>query len=511
MSSGACLPAAQYLRMSTDHQEYSLDNQAEVIRKYAEVRGFEVIKTYTDNAKSGLVLKHRKGLAQLLSDVVGGPQPYRAILVYDVSRWGRFQDTDESAYYEFLCKNAGLPIHYCAEQFVNDGAMPNVVMKALKRAMAAEYSRELSAKVFAGEKRISQRGFWVGSMPGYGLRRMLCSSDGSHKQIMEFHERKSLTTDRVTLVPGPAEEVETVRKIFRMILEGQILRQIASHLNEQRVKGPRGGNWGASTVYDIVKNPKYMGTQIWARTTGKLGQPRVKTPGSEWVVRTYAFESIIDEQTFTAAQEHIAHSKPDQYLLDCLRLLLATEGSLGRSEIRITPGMPCEETYVNRFGSLRKAFAMVGFERHDLSRAYQTVRRVQHLRSEVVKSLLNRFPKKVRLQQENPQHRPILHFDGARPLLVVVCKSLPLRNGEPRWILSAHIKWNHAVILCWCNRANTEIEKFSVFCSLPRGQFTFSEDDFNSPECRSATDVCSLFRSNNLDKLLRPLDHRGSV
>jgi hypothetical protein len=78
MSSGACLPAAQYLRMSTDHQEYSLDNQAEVIRKYAEVRGFEVIKTYTDNAKSGLVLKHRKGLAQLLSDVVGGPQPYRA-------------------------------------------------------------------------------------------------------------------------------------------------------------------------------------------------------------------------------------------------------------------------------------------------------------------------------------------------------------------------------------------------------------------------------------------------
>jgi DNA invertase Pin-like site-specific DNA recombinase len=127
--------------MSTDHQEYSLDNQADVIRKYADLQGFEIIKTYTDNAKSGLVLKHRRGLAQLLSDVVGGPQPYRVILVYDISRWGRFQDADESAYYEFLCKSSGLPIHYCAEQFVNDGAMPNVVMKALKRAMAAEYSR----------------------------------------------------------------------------------------------------------------------------------------------------------------------------------------------------------------------------------------------------------------------------------------------------------------------------------------------------------------------------------
>jgi DNA invertase Pin-like site-specific DNA recombinase len=507
MSSGSRLPAAQYLRMSTDHQQYSIDNQADMIRKYADAQGFEIIKTYADEAKSGLALKHRLGLAKLLSDVVGGPQPYKAILVYDVSRWGRFQDADESAYYEFLCKSAGLPIHYCAEQFVNDGAMPNVVMKALKRAMAAEYSRELSSKVFEGEKRISQLGFWVGSVPGYGLRRMLCSSDGTHKQIMEFHERKNLNKDRVTLVPGPAEEVETVRKIFRMVLEGNTLKQIASQLNEQHVKGPRRGNWCTSTVCDIVKNPKYMGTQIWARSTGKLGQPRVRTSGSEWVVRTYAFEPIVDDHTFTAAQELIAHSKPDQYLLDCLRLLLATEGSLGRWEIRTTPGMPCEETYVNRFGSLTKAFALVGFERRDLSRAYQTVRRVQRLRSEVVKSLLIRFPKKVRLQQENRQYRPILHSDGARPLLVVVCKSVTLRNGKQRWILSGHIKWNYPVLLCRCNRANTEIEKFSVFASLPRGRLTFTEDDVNPPECRSATDVCSLFGSKTMDKPLRCTDH----
>ena len=126
MASPSAIPAAQYLRMSTEGQQYSLSNQMDAIRQYAEKQGFEIIKTYSDEAKSGLVLKHRLGLAQLLKDVVGGPQGYKAILVYDVSRWGRFQDADESAYYEFLCKNAGLPIHYCAEQFVNDGAMPNV-------------------------------------------------------------------------------------------------------------------------------------------------------------------------------------------------------------------------------------------------------------------------------------------------------------------------------------------------------------------------------------------------
>ena len=96
------VPAAQYLRMSTEHQQYSLQNQADAIGKYAIDRGFEVVKTYSDAAKSGLRLKNRGGLKQLLKDVVEGQVAFRAVLVYDVSRWGRFQDTDEAAHYEYL-------------------------------------------------------------------------------------------------------------------------------------------------------------------------------------------------------------------------------------------------------------------------------------------------------------------------------------------------------------------------------------------------------------------------
>jgi DNA invertase Pin-like site-specific DNA recombinase len=99
MADSLRIPAAQYLRMSTEHQQYSLENQSTAIQNYAEVCGFEVVRTYSDAAKSGLVLKHRTGLRQLLQDVVSGTSSYRAILVYDVSRWGRFQDTDESAHY----------------------------------------------------------------------------------------------------------------------------------------------------------------------------------------------------------------------------------------------------------------------------------------------------------------------------------------------------------------------------------------------------------------------------
>ena len=109
MTVNSLAPAAQYLRMSTDHQQYSLDNQADAIGKYAGNHGFVIVKTYSDQAKSGLSLKRRAGLKQLLKDTVEGHHDFKAILVYDVSRWGRFQDADEAAHYEYLCKSSVLP------------------------------------------------------------------------------------------------------------------------------------------------------------------------------------------------------------------------------------------------------------------------------------------------------------------------------------------------------------------------------------------------------------------
>ncbi len=52
--------AVQYLRMSTEHQRYSLANQSAAIAEYAGERGYEVIETYADAGKSGLSLRDRK-------------------------------------------------------------------------------------------------------------------------------------------------------------------------------------------------------------------------------------------------------------------------------------------------------------------------------------------------------------------------------------------------------------------------------------------------------------------
>jgi DNA invertase Pin-like site-specific DNA recombinase len=86
------IPAAEYLRVSTEHQQYSLEYQQFVIASYAARNNFVVVKTFADAGKSGLSLKDRMGLSELLSAVVSGNHKFSVVLVYDISRWGRFQD-----------------------------------------------------------------------------------------------------------------------------------------------------------------------------------------------------------------------------------------------------------------------------------------------------------------------------------------------------------------------------------------------------------------------------------
>src|SRR5208283_979518 len=211
--------AAQYVRMSTEHQQYSIENQQIVIAEYAATLGLQIVKTYADHARSGLDLAGRPGLKALLEDVKARREEFETILVYDVSRWGRFQDADESAYYEYICKRNRITVQYCAEQFENDGSPVSTIVKGVKRAMAGEYSRELSAKVFAGQCRLIELGFRQGGAPGFGLRRALIDQSGAPKGELSRGEQKSIQTDRVVLAVGSEIEVGMVREIYRRFVE----------------------------------------------------------------------------------------------------------------------------------------------------------------------------------------------------------------------------------------------------------------------------------------------------
>jgi DNA invertase Pin-like site-specific DNA recombinase len=111
MEAKPLVPAAQYVRMSTEDQQYSIANQEAAIQTHAMSHGYAVVSTYADAGKSGVEIKHRKELRRLLSDVMSGRAQFKVILVYDVSRWGRFQDVDKLPTMSFF---AGVRVSPCA-------------------------------------------------------------------------------------------------------------------------------------------------------------------------------------------------------------------------------------------------------------------------------------------------------------------------------------------------------------------------------------------------------------
>lgn len=382
--------AAQYVRMSTDLQKYSTENQAEAIAAYAARRGIEIVRTYADEGRSGLNIAGRDALKRLIDDVQSGNADYDAILVYDISRWGRFQDADESAYYEFICRERGIHVHYCAEQFDNDGSFQANVIKTVKRMMAGEYSRELSTKVFAGQCRLITMGYRQGGPAGYGLRRHLVNERNEPKTLLAAGEQKSLQTDRVILVPGPDVEIETVRQIYRwFVLEHRSEREIATALNGEGFVTDLGKSWTRSVVRQILSNEKYIGNNVYNRVSFKLKKQRVVNPPDMWIRRTGAFEAIVDPGLFEAAQTILAERArrfSDSDLLTMLSDLLSAKGVLSGMIIDEVESMPSTAAYRHRFGSLLRAYQLIGYTPDRDFRYVETNRQLRLMHPEVVAS-----------------------------------------------------------------------------------------------------------------------------
>lgn len=365
MPTGEQILAVEYVRMSTEHQKYSTENQSQIIHEYAQRRGIKIIKTYADEGKSGLKIDGRHALQRLLADVEGKASNFSTILVYDVSRWGRFQDSDEGAYYEYRCKRAGITVQYCAEQFENDGSPVSTIVKGVKRAMAGEYSRELSAKVFTGQCRLIELGYRQGGPAGFGLRRKLVDQSGETKALLARGEHKSIQTDRVILVPGPDEEVSTVRWIYRTFVEdGKLEREIAHDLNNRGILTDRGHEWSRGTVHQILINEKYIGNNVWNRVSFKLKRNRIRNAPDMLVRAENAFESIVDEPLFEAAQAIIRERSKrltDDQMLEALRQIYEAYGYLSGIVIDEAEQLPSSSAYHTRFGSLLRAYQLVGF------------------------------------------------------------------------------------------------------------------------------------------------------
>lgn len=380
------VPAAQYPRMSTEHQRYSLENQRVAIAAYAALRGYTIVETFIDPGKSGLSLNGRKGLKRLLGEVLQGRPRFREILVLDVSRWGRFQDVDQSAHYEFICRQAGIPVRYCAEPFENDGSPMSSIMKHMKRVMAAEYSRELSAKVSRAQRLQASLGFKQGGFAPLGLRRMLIDEDGRQRGLLKRGQHKRVNTDRTILVPGPPSEIALVRRIFKLYVDDKLSFQaIARRLNGSG-KRRAGTPFKPLAIQTILSSRLYIGEYVFGKTASNLGNV-VRLPEDRWVV-TKIMDPLIPEELFWRAQGHMeatrkGHVTTEKLLSDLARLF-AEHGTLSTKIINQDPSCASAHSYIRRFKTLRAAFRLVGFEDY---KPYAKQRPVDHPVSELTDGL----------------------------------------------------------------------------------------------------------------------------
>jgi DNA invertase Pin-like site-specific DNA recombinase len=357
--------AAQYVRMSTIHQRYSIENQAAAIAAYAARYSLTIVRTYKDGL-SGLRIENREGLKQLITDVCTGRADFSKVLVYDVSRWGRFQDVDESAHYEFICRQAGIMVEYCAEQFDNDGSLLSSIVKNIKRVMAAEFSRELSAKVHAGQLRLAALGFRQGGPLGYGLRRELIDENRLSKGYLKRGQQKNLKTDRVVLRLGRENEVEVIQRIFREYVEGRKSQEeIVRWLNREGVPNHLRRPWTRRMVDYILRNEIYIGNTVYNRQSFPLRGQKISNPPNLWIRTKGSIPPAVDRSVFLRAQRRLTlrwlHLTDDE-LLSRLKSLLEKEGRLSEKIINNALGVPSIKVYDERFGSLRNAYKRIGYE-----------------------------------------------------------------------------------------------------------------------------------------------------
>jgi len=487
--------------MSTDHQQYSLHNQSEYIKDYAEKNNMEIAYTYDDAGKSGVSIIGRHSLQQLLSDVEQKKIDIQAVLFYDVSRFGRFQNSDEAAYYSFLFERNGVDLIYCSEPIpTKDFPLESSVILNIKRSSAAYHSRNLSEKVFIGQVNLIKLGYHQGGMAGYGLRRLLVDENGIAKEILGFRKRKSIQTDRVILIPGPKNEIKIVNSIYDLFIDDNMPEFIiAERLNEQNIPAENGTLWTRAKIHQILTNEKYIGNNIYNKTSSKLKSRLVKNPKNEWVRCDKAYKPIISKKKYNKAQEIIQLRSvhlTNEELLEKLKQKLESNGKLSGFIIDEDDTGPSSSVYRTRFGGLLRAYTLIGYKpEHD----YSYIQINEALRS-FYSGIIEDFKGEILKSNcyiDEYKYAPMLYINDELLISVLITKCTPMKSGKLRWkVRFDNSQKADITIVIRMDSQNISPLDFYI---IPKIENEYSK------MCMTETNNIrlDLYRFDNLDKLLQ--------
>ena len=251
----------------------------------------------------------------------------------------------------------------------------------------------------------------------------MISADGRPKRVLGVGEQKSLTTDRVILIPGPAEELRAIRAIFEIAAAGKGPTRIARELQKRGIT--HGGKpWLRAHLREILKNPKYMGCNTWGRRTQRLRGPTTNVDPLRWIKKHLAFKPIVDEATFERAQA--AHPKlrkwTKEIIVERVRQFLKKNGRISADILAAERGMPRSPTIIQYVGSYDELYKEVGYraDAEDIFMGKQR-ERSRMLRRKIVSTIKKLFPENVIVTHLPRRTRSVLLIDRSFMVSILLC------------------------------------------------------------------------------------------
>jgi hypothetical protein len=272
--------------------------------------------------------------------------------------------------------------------------MSNVV-KAIKRAMAAEYSKNLGDKVLAGSITIALQGYKVGGKAPFGYERMRLDQARNPVGILKDGQRKAIANERVKLTPGEASEREAVQYIFDAFTKDkQRELEIAVELNKRKILSPGGEKWTDYSIRMVLKNETYLGTLLYNKHTQRLKGKGKTNSRDKWVIVPQAFEALITQEQFHEAQQILKQRSPyytDSELLDILQKIFQEHGKINGLIIESMGNAPTPSTIRRHFGSLINAYKLVGYTPPGDFRFIEMKTVVKEVEDKVIYEIIERF------------------------------------------------------------------------------------------------------------------------
>ncbi len=251
------------------------------------------------------------------------------------------------------------------------------------------------------------------------------------------------------------------------------MSDIARYLNLQGTPYIEGRPWANASVGRTLRNPKYVGCNIWGKTTCRLHTRVIAQPSGDWVVRIGAFAPIIDQRTFDRVQfvrKKRLEKPTDEEILRRLKVLLRTKGKLTEKLIANTRNMPTLSTYRWRFGTWRQLYKQIGYDAPSASFSKVDSRTVTlRLRTALLARIAALFPERVTLFRLPRRMRSLIRLDNYLSISLLICPSLPTKKGEFEWKLNPiPFEQGYISLLGRLNRGNTDFHSFYVFREMDK-------------------------------------------